>query len=188
MMSELESLKESVNEKEISEISDRLNEYIIDMLENTSLGCLLNIQLERNIIHKFPSIEKNNLIKKTRDALFKLCKQGILDAIIPQNITKVWKIKTIPESEISAVENDQDVIKKINEGSYYSWEFEPFLSDSDVLFKYKDDSFDTLYILDNIPELFLEVLNVLRTKLDSNQKIGFKLIWVLNATRNTNII
>lgn len=187
-MNELKSLEKTISEKGINDISGKLHDCIIDLLEKSSLGCLLNIQIERGIINKFPSLEKNELIKNTREILFRLCKQGVLDALIPQNITKAWKIKNIPKTEIIVAENHQETIKLINEGSYYSWEFEPLLEKSDILFKYKSDQFDTRYILDNIPELFLESLNILRLKLDANPKIGYKLIWVLSAIRDMHIL
>ncbi len=81
-MNELKSLEKTISEKGINDISGKLHDCIIDLLEKSSLGCLLNIQIERGIINKFPSLEKNELIKIQREILFRLCKQGVLDSLI----------------------------------------------------------------------------------------------------------
>ncbi|MCP4760495.1 MAG: hypothetical protein GY870_01860 [archaeon] len=156
---------------------------ILKVLDELKPGFILNLQLIR-IFSKRSFYDKKMLFQ----SLIELCKEGFIEALIPEDIYREWTLCDLEQSIITFEgEKDKDETLKIPKGAYYSWNYQRGLLNCA---RFNETNTNNKIILDtydlrlNNPKIFDYALIKLALMLETNNKINFKLIWLLPEIRN----
>ncbi|MBD3350993.1 MAG: hypothetical protein GF364_05850 [Candidatus Lokiarchaeota archaeon] len=170
----------------------KLKKAVLEKLREQNVYTMLDIEITRELIVMFGAREfKFPFIKKLRDCMFDLCIEGKIDAIITHNITKTWNLVELPDVTLVKARNwgkhkekEESRLLTIEQGWYYSWNFNPCVRGVQKMGGHPEYILDTSGLRDIKKEKFNVILRTLRKILDSKKRVGNKLLWVLSEKRD----